>query len=614
MSLVELEVLADEIRAVILDTVSQSGGHLASNLGLVETTLMLHKLFDVPEDKLIFDVGHQCYTHKLLTGRYEAFGTLRKKDGISGFPNRFESPCDPLTAGHSGASVSASLGIATAFKMTGNDHFAVAVVGDGSFTNGMIYEALNNCNNKDIRLIILLNDNEMSISPNVGSLARYLSRFRTSGRYYRFKRRFQKVFGKIPVIGKGTIAFCRRIKDALKRAFYKQPFFEALGVRYYGPVDGNDLERLQIVLEEAKRDGKCCLVHVKTVKGKGYAPAEQTPSLYHSVGAFDKASGISGFSGDDFSACFGRLMEQNAAKDDRLCVITAAMCDGTGLTGFAESHPERFFDVGIAEEHAVTFSGGLALSGYHPVCALYSTFSQRVYDQLIHDISLQKLPLVLAIDRAGFVPGDGETHQGIFDCAFLSTIPGTVIYAPDSYEEMDRTFSLALSGDGITAVRYAKGSPRDYERRAFSDHGDYSVYCAGAENGAPTVALLTYGRLTANAFAAANALAKRGLSVRLIKLLRVFPYAEKKRDALLREFDGIRDVFFFEEGIRAGGIAEKTGLMLAEAGLSVRYHITAVDGIFPRHATVEQLEHEFGLDEAGMTETVLSAVSELLHK
>ena len=377
MSVKELNDLAAEIRTKIIGTVSETGGHLGSNLGLVETTLVLHKLFDFPSDKLLFDVGHQCYTHKLLTGRLERFDTLRQSGGISGFTNRFESDYDTLTAGHSGSSISAALGIAMANKLENKDAYTVCVVGDGSFTNGMIYEALNNCNNKELRLIILLNDNEMSISQNVGSLANYLSKIRSSGKYYRFKRNFQKILRKIPKIGEFSIYFTRRLKNAAKSFFYKQPFFEALGVKYLGPVDGNDIERLQVVLEEAKKSTCCTLVHIKTKKGCGYKYAEDKPESYHSVGAFDPDEGVAVPGGNDYSSVFGKALCAHAAKDERICAITAAMRDGTGLRTFSEQFPERFFDVGIAEEHAVAFAGGLAVSGLLPVCALYSTFAQR---------------------------------------------------------------------------------------------------------------------------------------------------------------------------------------------------------------------------------------------
>ena len=373
----ELDVLVHEIRRTIIHGVAQSGGHLASNLGMVEATVVLHRVFDAPDDKIIFDVGHQCYTHKLLTGRYKDFATLRQKDGISGFTRRGESLYDTLTAGHSGSALSAALGIASANKLSRKDNYTVCVIGDGSFTNGMVYEALNNCNNDDMRLIILLNDNEMSISSNVGGLASYLSRIRTSTRYYRFKHKFQDILCKIPAVGKCLISCTRKLKNFLKRMFLpKNTFFDVLGVRYFGPVDGNDMERLENVLAEAKRCGKCCIVHMKTVKGLGYKPAEENPTCYHSVGKFDVNTGAQSSCKTSFTSVFGEYLTNAAKKNDKICAITSAMCDGTGLSGFACEYPDRFFDVGIAEEHEIAFAGGLAEEGYIP-CAPYIPHSRR---------------------------------------------------------------------------------------------------------------------------------------------------------------------------------------------------------------------------------------------
>lgn len=599
----ELETLAGELREKIISTVSENGGHLGSNLGLVETTIVLHKLFDVPNDKIIFDVGHQCYTHKLLTGRYDRFDTLRKDGGISGFTNRFESEYDILTAGHSGSSVSAALGVATANKLQGKDNYTVAIVGDGSFTNGMIYEALNNCNNKSVNLIIILNDNEMSISPNVGSLADYLSKIRTSGRYYTFKRSFQKIFAKVPYIGQGTIKLTRHIKNGIKRMFYKQPFFEPLGVKYLGPVDGNDMERLQIVLEEAKRVKSCCLVHIKTKKGCGYKYAEDKPENYHSVSAFDPDSGVGEGSGNDFSSEFGRIVNDYAKKDERICAITSAMRDGTGLAEFSEKHPDRFFDVGIAEEHEIAFAGGLAVSGYVPVCALYSTFAQRVYDQLIHDISLQKLHIVLALDRAGIVPGDGETHQGIFDCAFVSSIPNTEIYSPDSFEEMRTAFDLAVNSDIVSTVRYPKGKPAEYDRNSFVSYGQFSI-CDSFAGDNPETVVITYGGLTGNVYEAVKELYSKGVKVRIVKLFKVHPvkdYTEK-----LAEFvKNAKYVYFAEEGIKNGGVSQKLLSTLSEAGaINGKTFIRAVDGMYPEHGSVDYVRKMCGLDTESIAKEI----------
>ncbi len=611
MSVKELNDLAAEIRTKIIGTVSETGGHLGSNLGLVETTLVLHKLFDFPSDKLLFDVGHQCYTHKLLTGRLERFDTLRQSGGISGFTNRFESDYDTLTAGHSGSSISAALGIAMANKLENKDAYTVCVVGDGSFTNGMIYEALNNCNNKELRLIILLNDNEMSISQNVGSLANYLSKIRSSGKYYRFKRNFQKILRKIPKIGEFSIYFTRRLKNAAKSFFYKQPFFEALGVKYLGPVDGNDIERLQVVLEEAKKSTCCTLVHIKTKKGCGYKYAEDKPESYHSVGAFDPDEGVAVPGGNDYSSVFGKALCAHAAKDERICAITAAMRDGTGLRTFSEQFPERFFDVGIAEEHAVAFAGGLAVSGLLPVCALYSTFAQRTYDQLIHDVALQKLHMVLALDRAGFVAGDGETHQGVFDCSFLSEIPGVEIYAPDSFEELETALTNALAGTGISVLRYPRGGMSTYDRTAFvpfnAQSASYFSVCDRFSSQTPELALVTYGKETAQVFAAAESLYKKGLSVRIVKLFRVFPVKEYA-SFLSEALNGIPRILFSEEGIETGGIAHQIVSELALMHCTPEFCIHAVSSEFLPHGSYDYLLKHCRLDAESLAEDALSFV------
>ncbi len=599
----ELENLASEIRDKIIETVSVNGGHLGSNLGLVEATLTIHKLFNVPEDKLIFDVGHQCYTHKLLTGRYDSFSTIRTGGGLSGFTNRFESEYDTFTAGHSGSAISAALGVATADKLAGKDNYTVAVVGDGSFTNGMVYEALNNCNNKDVNLIIVLNDNEMSISQNVGSLAGYLSKIRTSSVYYYFKRGCQKIFGRIPYFGKLLLKLTRHIKNGFKRLFYKQPFFEPLGVKYLGPVDGNDIDRLEIVMKEAKRTGRCTLVHIKTKKGNGYKYAEDMPENYHSVSAFDPDSGVGEGISNDFSSEFGRIVCARSEKDSRICAITSAMRDGTGLAGFAEKYPDRFFDVGIAEEHEIAFAGGLAAQGMIPVCALYSTFAQRTYDQIIHDVSLQKLHIVIALDRAGIVPGDGETHQGIFDCAFISGIPNTEIYSPDSFAEMKTCFGKAFDSDIISVVRYPKGKEADYNREAFKSYGEFSV-CDSFINDKPNVVVFTYGSLTKNVYDAAKTLCDEGISVRIIKLLKVHPVCDYIGD-ISRFTDGASLLYFAEEGIKNGGVSQKVISALSESGkLSQNTFIHAIDGFYPVHGSVEYVREKCGLDSESLANEV----------
>ena len=557
----ELTMLSSEIRTKIIETVSKNGGHLASNLGMTEATIALHRHFHSPDDKIIFDVSHQCYAHKLLTGRYEQFHTLRQYGGISGFTNRTESEHDIFTNGHSGASISAALGIAQANKIKGNDCYTVAVVGDGSLTNGMIYEALNNCAGQNLNLIIILNDNDMSISRNIGGLHDYLSHIRTSKRYYRLKKNTEKFLKKIPLIGNPLLKGSKKLKDSTKRFFVKNNIFEDLGLIYLGPVDGHNFEKMDIVLEEAKTKHTCCLVHMVTKKGLGYPFSEEKPDQYHSIGTFNPDKGASAAHSDDNSAKAGKILCTQAQTDFRICAITAAMRDGTGLTAFSEQYPERFFDVGIAEEHAVTFAGGLSASGMKPVVFLYSTFAQRVYDQISHDIAIQKLPLVLAIDRAGLVPGDGVTHQGIFDYALFSSIPHAEIYMPETDAELEQAFSDSLASEMISVIRYPKGKYTSYSMPfPMISRGNFT-YSENVQSAGTVV--ITAGRLTKNA---AEAIALTGKNIALIKLVKVFPLPI---DEILRLTEHATHIYILEENYVCGGFAEKIAAHIRKQAVTV---------------------------------------------
>lgn len=595
LSYKELDELAGEIRLKILNTVSQNGGHLASNLGMVEATLALHKVFNMPSDKIIFDVSHQCYTHKLLTGRYDSFHTLRAYGGISGFTNRSESEYDILNEGHSGSSISAALGIAMANKLQDKTDFAVAVVGDGSLTNGLIFEAINNCGDKNTRLIILVNDNEMSISRNIGGLPHHLSKVRTSKRYFNFKHRLEKFLIHIPLIGRGLASLTRRLKNFVKRMLGKNTMFDDFGLSYLGPVDGHNIKNLVTVLEEAKTKGNCCVVHMATHKGKGYLPAEVDPDKYHSVGAFNLEEGIGAEAKYSFSEKAGELVCARAENDPKLCAITAAMCSGTGLTEFSKRYPERFFDVGIAEEHAVTFSGGLSVNGLKPVLILYSSFAQRTYDQLIHDISIQNLPMVLMLDRCGLVAGDGITHQGIFDIPAFSTIPNIKIYSPSTYSELEACFERACEDTNLSVVRYPKGGECDYERERFT--GDEDISYTDNIDSAETV-IITYGRLTKLAFDAAKV---QSSNTAVIKLIKVFPIDYEKILSLVKN---AKFVYFLEEGYYSGGIAEKIAARLGgERGIKIYTHaITS----FVEHGSLEDLYKSCGFTVETITENIKS--------
>ena len=455
----ELPILAEEIRSFLIDKISKTGGHLASNLGVVELTMALHLAFDLPEDKIIWDVGHQSYTHKLLTGRREGFVELRKFGGMSGFPKTKESDCDCFNTGHSSTSISAGLGLVKARDLKGENNTVVAVIGDGSLTGGMAYEALNNASRLKSNFIIVLNDNTMSISKNVGGMSNYLNGLRTTQAYSDLKRGVEDTIKRIPGRGERIVHQVKKTKSGIKQLFVPGMFFEDMGITYLGPVDGHDLKTLTKTLNEAKRVNHAVLVHVVTKKGKGYLPAETNPSKFHGTGHFDVTTGetIGGSGKDSYTDIFSKVLADIGKKDKKVVAITAAMADGTGLKRFHNVYPERFFDVGIAEEHAVTFAAGLAAGGMKPIVAVYSSFLQRAYDQILHDVCLQNLPVVFAIDRSGIVGEDGETHQGIYDIAYLSHIPGMTIMAPSCRLEMVAMLEYAVSYPGPIALRYPKG-------------------------------------------------------------------------------------------------------------------------------------------------------------
>ncbi|MBQ8523164.1 MAG: 1-deoxy-D-xylulose-5-phosphate synthase [Clostridia bacterium] len=582
----ELSALAGEIREKIISTVSENGGHLASNLGSVELTLALHRVFDCPREKIIFDVGHQCYAHKLITGRFEQFETLRKYGGISGFTNRDESEYDAVTAGHSGSSVSAALGVASAEALKGSDAFTVAVVGDGSFTNGMIYEALNNCSAKKLRLVIVLNDNGMSISENVGALPKYLSRIRTSEGYFSFKVKTKRFFMKIPGIGRHLVSISRKMKNGIRRLLYRDNLFESLGLEYLGPVDGNDIEKLTSVLREAKHRAECTVVHIRTKKGLGYSFAEDDPGRFHSASPFERESGKGAGAGMSFTRAVSETLCTVAENDRRVVAVSAAMTEGVGFDGFADLYPDRYFDVGIAEEHAVAFCGGLSAAGLRPVLALYSTFAQRVYDQLFHDIVLQRVPMTLLLSHAGLVPGDGITHQGLFDVPLFSSIPNLRIFSPDSYSELALLMADCIASPNVDIIRYPKGKEAVYDRSAFTRNGDvFSFVPEKAE-----AVIVTYGRVTAEAYEAAK------LSSHKVGVVRVSRLLPLPIDEILSALGGVPFVYILEEGMRRGGFCERLTAHFTERGYCPKVVIHAVNGEFVPHGDNASLAHRFGFE------------------
>lgn len=598
----ELYSLADEIRKVLIKTVSVTGGHLASNLGTVELTIAMHRVFNSPKDHFVWDVGHQVYTHKLLTGRYDKFDTLRQNGGLSGFPNPEESIHDVFAAGHSGTSVSAAYGLSVAETINNKKSFTVAVIGDGSFTGGLVYEALNNAGGKDTNLIVILNDNEMSISPNVGSMAMYLAAARTNPVYYRFKEGVSDILESIPDGGK-IYRFVKHTKKAAKNLLYQSNFFEDLGFSYMGPIDGHNIKALEKALESAKEFDTPVLLHVRTIKGKGYSFAENNPSVFHGISKFDIDTGEPlKKSGDkNYSDTFGDILCSLAEKNGKICAITAAMAFGTGLEGFSKKFPQRFFDVGIAEEHAVTFAGGLAAGSMIPVFAVYSTFLQRSYDEIVHDVAMQNKKVILAVDRAGFVGEDGRSHQGLLDVPFLKSIPGAVIYSPSSYEEMKIDFELAVDGeDSIVAVRYPRGCEGYLPQKYEATDKTYSVY--GKKSS--TVAIITYGSLFSQSALALKKLSEYDIDIKIIKLNRIWPIDKK----VVNELKKVDTAIFFEEGMKSGGIGESFASLILESGLELSYSHIAVENTFVHHAPIPVLLSEFGLSADKQVEEVLRRV------
>ena len=575
----ELDAVAKEIRDELVRVVSQNGGHLASNLGVVELTMAIHRVFETPKDHVIFDVGHQSYVHKMLTGRYSQIETIRKAGGLSGFPKISESEHDAFGAGHSSTSFSAALGFATADKLNGSDAYTVAVFGDGAYTGGMIHEALNNCQ-KDLKLIIILNENEMSISKNIGRFAKNLSKLRASAGYMKTKRATVSFLNKIPLIGKPLFRLIRWIKVHLKNAFYGSNYFESMGLTYLGPIDGNDYNAVEKLLREAKRLNESVIIHVKTQKGKGYEPAEAEPSKYHGM----SPEGV-GSDKKSFSEVMGEHLSSLADENKKICAITAAMSDGTGLTAFKEAHPDRFFDIGIAEEHALTFAAGLAANKMRPCAAIYSTFMQRAYDNIIHDVALQELPVLMLIDRAGINLKDGATHHGIFDVAFLSHIPNIRIYTPISNKGLRASIDEALTLDQPCAIRYPSGVEDEKAVEVFYNKNNYSDISLKTDFDLSVVdeldvLIVTHGRIVSEALKVEENLKDIRIGIVLLEVLKPYDECAERIFSLLGE--KLKAVLFYEEEIKSGGM----GMNLADimryelADRNIKYDILAINDNF----------------------------------
>ena len=598
----ETRALCEELRTYLIDQVSSTGGHLASNLGAVELTVAIHRVFDTSRDRLVFDVGHQCYCHKILTGRRAAFSTLRQFGGLSGFPKPHESVHDAFIAGHASNSVSVALGMAEARTLLGEDYSVLALLGDGALSGGLAYEGLNNAGASGEPLIVILNDNGMSISRNVGAMSEHLSQLRSKPGYYRFKKGYRRLLGSSG-LGRRIYRFNHRIKTGIKKALLPHAtLFENMGFTYLGPVDGHDVDQLQSTLEWARELHCPVIVHVQTVKGKGYGYAEQEPNRYHGVGPFDPAVGVSQEDKESFSSVFGRELCALAGEDARVCAITAAMADGTGLDGFAAHFPRRFFDVGIAEGHAAAMAAGMAKQGMIPVFAVYSTFLQRAYDQIIHDAALSNLHVVFAVDRAGLVGADGETHQGIFDAAFLSDIPNMTVLCPASFAELRAMLRRALFEiDGPVAIRYPRGGEGDY--RADSGTAAFVELCPGED-----ITLCAYGTMVNNILAAAELLAAQGVHARVVKVNRISPLRDEE---ILAVLGGTQRLLVAEESESVGCVGQRLAAILTELGTPPQHlALCNLRKSFPAQGSVAQVQRAAGLDAESLAKIVLEVCRE----
>jgi 1-deoxy-D-xylulose-5-phosphate synthase len=609
LSPVELETLAMELRRFIITNVAKTGGHLAPSLGVVDLTVALHRVFNCPQDKIVWDVGHQAYAHKILTGRREQFPTLRQKDGITGFPNRGESPYDSFGVGHSSTSISAALGMAIARDLSGAKNHVIAVIGDGALTGGEAFEALNHAGDLGKKLIVILNDNEMSIERNVGAMSEYLAKIRTAPQYHRAKKDLEGILRSIPRIGDTVLKTAEHIKDSVRTFLVPGGLFEEMGFTYAGPIDGHNIRLLLEVLEQAKQMEGPVLLHVLTKKGKGYLPAEIEPDKFHGIGRFDLTTGeVQKKTGQavSYTAVFSKTLIDLAKKNENIVAVTAAMPAGTGLKAFGEAFPERMLDVGIAEQHAVTMAAGLAAEGKRPVVALYSTFAQRAYDQILHDVCLQNLPVVFGLDRAGLVGEDGATHHGVFDFSYLRPLPHMTIMAPKDENELRRMLATALGLQGPAAVRYPRGSGLGV---SLDDElipvpvGKAEVLRKGGQ-----VAFLAIGNMVDNALQAAAILAKSGIEATVINARFVKPLDTD----LLRQLAGQMQLLVtMEENVLAGGFGSAVLEFLADAGLTKPAVLRlGLPDQFIEQGTVSQLQEMYNLSPA----TAAAAVQKFLEK
>lgn len=600
----ELELLKDEIRQFLIESISVTGGHLASNLGVVELTMALHLCFDLPKDKIVWDVGHQSYTHKILTGRKDGFSSLRQYGGMSGFPKTDESDCDCFNTGHSSTSISAGLGLATARQVTGEDYHVVSVIGDGALTGGMAYEALNNASSVKGNFIIVLNDNNMSISENVGGISQYLSGFRTANAYRDFKNNVMNSLNHIPIYGERMVKHIRNTKSSIKQLFIPGMFFEEMGIIYLGPVDGSDINEMCRVFDEAKRVDGPVLVHVLTKKGAGYGPAERYPSRFHGAEPFVIETGLpkNKRTKANYTDVFSTVMKKLGERNPKVVAITAAMAEGTGLRRFHRNFPDRFFDVGIAEAHATTFAAGLAKSGLIPVFAVYSSFLQRAFDQILHDVCIQNLHVIFAIDRAGLVGSDGETHQGIFDISYLSVIPNMTIMAPKNKWELSDMMKFAVAYDGPIALRYPRGAAYDglKEIRQPIELAKSELIRKGS-----TVAIMALGSMVKTAVDVVKLLEAEGISATLINARFAMPFDKEAIKELPAEHSLLVTM---EENVQSGGFGEHVTEYVKTNGIALEVLTVALPDCYVEHGNVEVLKKELHVDAESVAKRIIAVL------
>ena len=588
LNIQEKKKLAEEIRNLLIDVTSKNGGHLASNLGIVELTIAIHSKFNTPVDKIVWDVGHQCYVHKIITGRREEFQNIRKLGGISGFPKISESKFDCFNTGHSSTSISVATGMARARDVLKQDYEVVAVIGDGSLTGGMALEALNDAASTRTNMTVILNDNEMSISKNVGGIPLYLSKIRTKREYTHSNKKVKEFTNKIPIIGKPIVKIAHYTKQIIKRAVIHNMYFEDIGFRYLGPVDGHNIEDLESIMENSKTIKGPVLIHVVTKKGKGYEPAEKNPDKFHGVSSFNKETGESTkIKGKDYSAAFGEALIKLAEKDETIVAVTAAMKDGTGLKAYAEKFPNRIFDVGIAEQHALGLIAGMAKNGLKPVLPIYSSFLQRGYDQVVHDIALSNMPVTVCIDRAGIVGNDGETHQGILDLSFLSSIPNITVMAPKNFEELDKMLEFAVNENKPTFIRY----PRGGENYKFEETTDIEYETAEIVQEGTNLTIIGIGKMTGRAMEVTKLL--EGKSVEVINARFLKPLDEKN---ILKSIEKTKHVITIEDNLKKGGLGSAVLELINKNNIEdVKVQIFGYEDTFVEHGSVDELEEKYGL-------------------